>query len=97
VRPSGRAYDYSVTQLIEDLAASRECAVAAKLSGRALERHRAASYEDGAWCLLLQASSSRHESFPCMHGWLSMAFVVPYPYDLPPGRFSRGLAPRMIA
>lgn len=53
MRRSGRDrlavhYDYSVTQLIEELAASRECAVAAKLSGKALERYRAAGYEDGS-------------------------------------------------
>jgi hypothetical protein len=53
MRGSGRDrlvvhYDYSVTQLIEELAASRECAVAAKLSAKALERYRAAGYEGGS-------------------------------------------------
>jgi hypothetical protein len=75
-------YDYSVTQLIEELAASRECAVAAKPSGKALERSRAAGHEDG--------------SFPICMVLLSAAFLVPDPYDLPPGHFSRGLAARMI-
>jgi hypothetical protein len=39
-------YSYSLTQLIEELAASAERVIEAKLSGEALEAYRAASYED---------------------------------------------------
>ena len=42
-------FDWSLTQLVEELAARAELAVEAELSGAALRTYYAAGYEDTAW------------------------------------------------